>query len=207
MIKKPNNRRVGTRVSTRVVGGAASLVIFALLSLFAPPKEYKPAVTTTSPPAIVSTAPLSLPIKFPIMPPKETLLKVTCIRVVDGDTAWFDEENIASHNVRFIGIDTPETKHPKKGVEYYGKEASDYTKAQLSNKTVYLEYDVERSDKYARHLCYIWLEDGTLFNLKLVEEGYAVVSTCRPNVKYREYFVEAESKAKEKGIGLWGKPK
>src|SRR5262245_12563409 len=45
-------------------------------------------------------------------------------RVVDGDTL------ILGNNewVRLIGVDTPETKHPNKPVERFGKEASAFTK-------------------------------------------------------------------------------
>ena len=46
--------------------------------------------------------------------------KVYVERVIDGDTI----ETAAGEDIRFIGLDTPETKHPDKGVEYYGKEAS-----------------------------------------------------------------------------------
>ena len=46
--------------------------------------------------------------------------KVYVERVIDGDTI----ETAAGEDIRFIGVDTPETKHPDKGVEYYGKEAS-----------------------------------------------------------------------------------
>ena len=51
---------------------------------------------------------------------------------VDGDTANFimNKEKI---KVRFLAIDTPETKHPKKGAEPFGKEASNYTCNRLKN--------------------------------------------------------------------------
>lgn len=121
------------------------------------------------------------------MPDKADLLEVVCVRPVDGDTAWFEEiSGLVVHKVRFIGIDTPETVHPDKPVQEYGPEASAFTKEMLFGKTVWLEYDIEEYDRYARHLCYIWLEDGSLFNLTLIEEGYAVPSIYPPNVKYVE---------------------
>ena len=45
------------------------------------------------------------------------------IRVIDGDTVKIDYRGKAT-NVRLIGVDTPETVHPNKPVEAYGKEAS-----------------------------------------------------------------------------------
>jgi endonuclease YncB( thermonuclease family) len=40
-------------------------------------------------------------------------------RVVDGDTLLASGERVC-----LIGLDTPETKHPKKPVERFGKEAA-----------------------------------------------------------------------------------
>lgn len=51
----------------------------------------------------------------------DTAYKV--VRVVDGDTVKIDYNGKAT-NVRLIGVDTPETGHPSKPVEVYGKEAS-----------------------------------------------------------------------------------
>lgn len=129
----------------------------------------------------------------PPMPDKADLLEVVCVRPVDGDTAWFEEiSGLVVHKVRFIGVDTPETVHPDKPVQEYGPEASAFTKEMLFGKTVWLEYDVEEYDRYARHLCYIWLEDGSLFNLTLIEEGYGIPSIYPPNVKYVEWFTSAQ---------------
>ena len=49
------------------------------------------------------------------------------IRVIDGDTVKIDYNGEAT-NVRLIGVDTPETVHPSKPVEAYGKEASQFYK-------------------------------------------------------------------------------
>ena len=43
------------------------------------------------------------------------------IRIVDGDTIKVEIEGDV-YSVRLVGVDTPETKHPNKPVEYFGKE-------------------------------------------------------------------------------------
>ena len=53
------------------------------------------------------------------------------VRVVDGDTIVLD----GNEKVRLIGVDTPETKHPRKPVEYFGKEASAFTKRMVARET------------------------------------------------------------------------
>jgi micrococcal nuclease len=62
-------------------------------------------------------------------------------RVIDGDTLLLAK----GEYVRLIGVDTPETKHPQKPVEYFGKEAYQFTKRMVEGKEVRLEYDQTRS--------------------------------------------------------------
>ena len=122
------------------------------------------------------------------------------VRVVDGDTIVLAN----GERIRYIGIDTPETKHPNKPVQYFGKEASEANKRLVEGKMVRLEYDVQQTDRYGRTLAYVYLEDGTFVNAWLVENGYARVSTYPPNVKYQQRFLELEKKAREAKLGLWG---
>lgn len=124
------------------------------------------------------------------------------IRVVDGDTILVGSGG-SEVRVRLIGIDTPEAVTPEQPVECYGPEASGFTRSQLEGRTVNLEFDVERFDRFGRTLAYVWL-DGVLFNEVLVARGFATVTTFPPNVKYVDRFVEAQRQAREAGRGLWG---
>lgn len=123
-------------------------------------------------------------------------------RVVDGDTIIVII-NGKEERLRLIGINTPETVHPNKGVELFGREASEYTKGQLKGKEVLLEFDIEKRDKYERLLAYVWLE-GKMLNELLVANGYAQVATHPPNIKYVDRFVAAQKHARENSLGLWG---
>ncbi len=130
-----------------------------------------------------------------------TTTLATITRVIDGDTV----ELSTGQRVRYIGVDTPETLDPRKGVQCFGKEASAYNKSIVLNQKVRLAKDVSDMDRYHRLLRYVYLEDGTLLNLKLVEEGYAKAATFPPDVKYSKVFVAAEAAAREAGKGLWAK--
>ncbi len=105
--------------------------------------------------------------------------------------------------VRYIGIDTPEIHHPMKGIERYGKEASEANRKLVDGKTVRLEFDVQEQDRYGRLLAYVYLEDGTFVNAWLVENGYAMVMTIPPNVKYQQLFLKLQREAREGMRGLW----
>ncbi|MBU1628008.1 thermonuclease family protein [bacterium] len=119
-------------------------------------------------------------------------------RVIDGDTI----ELTNGERVRYIGIDTPETKHPKKPVQYYGKEAYEANKRLVEGKEVRLEFDVTKRDKYGRLLAYVYVGD-VFVNAWLVENGYAQVYTYPPDVKYNELFLKLQKEAREKKRGLW----
>ena len=108
-------------------------------------------------------------------------------KCVDGDTAKFilNGEEITA---RFLAIDTPETKHPTKGVEPYGPEASEYTCNKLKNaKKIVLEYDSKggKTDKYGRYLAWIWV-DNSLLQKELIEKGLAKVAYIYAKYTYVE---------------------
>lgn len=142
----------------------------------------------------------------PTPDPNEGRDKVQCIRVVDGDTIYVRNEDGEEIGVRLLGVDTPETKHPTKPVEYYGPEASTHTERRLSGRTLWLDYEKNRIDKYGRTLAYVFFENGTLFNLELVRYGFAKLYDDAKGLKYQSVFKEALELAKNEKLGLWAEP-
>ncbi|MDD9270220.1 thermonuclease family protein [Paenibacillus sp. GCM10023248] len=125
--------------------------------------------------------------------------KVT--KVVDGDTIDVligDKKE----TVRFVLVDTPETKHPSKPVEPFGPEASKFTTELLDGREVKLEKDVSERDTFGRLLMYVWLDDK-MVNELLLEKGLARVAVYQPDVKYIDHFREIQKKAQQAGIGIW----
>ena len=127
---------------------------------------------------------------------------MSVIGVVDGDTIHVDllGDDVT---IRIIGIDTPEKDGPYTQQECFGDESTRYTEDALGGRDVELEFDVERIDRFERTLAYIWVGDS-LFNEAILREGYAVVATFPPNVRYVERFIEAQRAARDDGAGLWG---
>ena len=136
--------------------------------------------------------------------PLESGQWVRVSHVTDGDTIGFGTGK-RYQSVRLIGIDTPETVHPRKPVEFYGPEASAFTKHQLDGARVRLEFEpTQQFDRYDRLLAYVYMEDGTLFNALLLQQGYARVIAPQPFSYYRK-FKMYEKKAKQEKLGLWNK--
>ena len=125
----------------------------------------------------------------------------TVVEVIDGDTISVRVGD-QLRTVRLLGIDTPETKHPTKGVECFGPEASAFTAAELLGATVELEYDVQRRDQYGRDLAWIH-RNGERFNDRLVREGYARVLLIAPNGAHGRALVLEQLDARRAGRGLW----
>jgi len=106
----------------------------------------------------------------------------TVINVVDGDTIDINipDGNKEYTRIRLWGIDTPETKSPKKGVSNLGLQAADFTAKLALGKsvTVYLDKNCTRG-YYGRLLAYAQLPDGKFLNEVLLTEGFATARTQR----------------------------
>ncbi len=134
----------------------------------------------------------------PTGPPREARV----VRVIDGDTA----ELAGGARVRFLGIDAPELAKDGRPAEPGAQQAKDYVAALLQGKTVRLEYDRERYDRYGRLLAYLYLPDGTMVNLAVVRRGLARVYSQAPNLRHQETLNAAQQEAMAAGRGLWEQP-
>jgi len=126
------------------------------------------------------------------------------ISVIDGDTIDV-RIGYKRQRVRLLGIDTPETKDPRKPVQCFGREASDHTKQLLPRGTIVrLELDTEERDVYNRLLAYVWrASDGHFINLDLVASGYADILSIAPNTAHADELRAAMNGAKAAPLGLW----
>ncbi len=129
------------------------------------------------------------------------------VRIIDGDTIKVQESYGTMTTVRLIGIDTPETKHPSKPVQYYGKEASAFTTNLLKGEKVYLVADPTQgeTDKYGRRLAYVYrAPDGLFVNAEIIRQGYGHAYTKYPN-QHMAAFRQLEKFARNAKKGLWDK--
>lgn len=154
----------------------------------------------------------------PAKPPVENATPCRVLHVADGDTFSCILESGEEVRVRLIGVDTPESSDNPKArrdaektglsveeIIRMGKLSAEFTKKLLpKGSVVYLEFDVQKTDRYGRLLAYVWLSDGRMLNEVLVREGYATVYTIPPNVKYQDKLLEAQRYARENKKGLWG---
>jgi micrococcal nuclease len=121
--------------------------------------------------------------------------------VVDGDTI---EVRIGgrTESVRYIGINTPEMRHPVRGEEPGAREATEGNRKLVEGQLVRLELDVQERDRYGRLLAYVSVGE-MMVNAEMVAQGYAQVMTIPPNVRHQDLFLKLQREARLLQIGLW----
>lgn len=130
--------------------------------------------------------------------------------VHDGDTLQIEPYG----RIRLIGIDTPEAEDsprdrflaqqgvPSSRQRAIARAAKAYNIRHIKGQSVTLTLDHPPRDKYGRLLAYVYLADGRLLNILLLEEGLATVYR-RFSFRLKDDFLAAEATAKESGKGLW----
>lgn len=132
------------------------------------------------------------------------LQKWTLSEIVDGDTVYAIDSLGNRVKFRLIGIDAPESRHPFKPVQPFSKEATAYLQELLaSSEHIFIEFDIDKFDRYGRMLAYIYTETKQFVNAKMVEEGFAQIMTYAPNVKYVETFYDLQKSAQLSRKGMW----
>lgn len=126
------------------------------------------------------------------------------VRVVDGDTIHVDVGG-RRERVRYIGVDTPETKKPGTPVQCFGRRASAENERLVKGRQVRLVAGAEARDRYGRMLAYVYrVGDGRFVNAELVRGGFAQPLTIPPNVAHADELAALARTARREGRGLWG---
>jgi micrococcal nuclease len=136
-------------------------------------------------------------------------VRARVVRVIDGDTI---EVSIGGQDedVRYIGVDTPETVKPDTPVQCYGPQASAENHRLVDGRTVRLVFDRERRDVYGRLLAYVYTRarggagKSGFVNATLVRDGYAHTLTIPPNTAHVSQLGRLQTRAGRAGRGLWG---
>lgn len=132
---------------------------------------------------------------------KEDYVKV--YKVVDGDTFWGKNRSGKNIKIRLIGIDAPEERSAfKKKKHPFGKVAKSHLDSLILDKKIRLEFDVDSLDRFGRTLAYAYLDD-IFINEQLIKNGYAVLMTIPPNIRFESQFVAEQNYAKSNHLGLW----
>jgi micrococcal nuclease len=124
---------------------------------------------------------------------------VKVVEVNDGDTISVIFGG-RKERVRLIGIDAPELQQRP-----WGQRAKKHLRELLSTSqwTVSIEFDIEKRDVHGRLLSYVWTSDGRMVNVQMLKDGYAMLYTFPPNIRYVDEFKKAQDEARSKSLGIW----
>lgn len=165
-----------------------------------------PTATTTAAPHVSAPTTTRLPVSTSVENSPRTF-RVS--DVVDGDTVKLTQTYGGGIvTVRVLGIDTPETRDPRRGVGCYGPEASAWATRVLLGKTVTIRTDSTQDtrDRYGRLLAYVRLPSGLDYSTAAVRAGYAKHYVYQTPVSLAPRLRAAEASARTNGRGLWGPP-
>ena len=146
-------------------------------------------------------APLLVLLVLALPAAAQSTLEATVTRIVDGDTIHVRVDG-RLEKVRYIGVNTPEVHHPRKGEEPGGRAAAAVNRDLVNGRRVRLELDMQSRDRYGRLLAYVWM-DETMINAELVRRGFAQAMTVPPNVRHQSLFLKLQREAREARRGLW----
>ena len=125
-------------------------------------------------------------------------------RVVDGDTIKVYYKG-REESVRYLLMDTPESKKPGECVQPYAEKASKRNEQLIQSGKLTLEFEKSKTDKYGRLLAYVFV-DGKSVQETLIKEGLGRVAYIYETpYKYLENYEKAEELAKEKRANIWSK--
>lgn len=126
------------------------------------------------------------------------------VKVIDGDTIEVTL-NGKNEKIRVIGLNTPETVDPRRPIQCFGREASNFAKQTLLGKNVILETDPSQGerDKYQRLLRFVFIDGVVDYGKMMIREGYGNEYTYDLPYKYQAEYKLAEQEARNAGRGLW----
>ncbi len=113
--------------------------------------------------------------------------------MVDGDNFELSD----GRRIRLINVDTPEEG------ECFRQESTKFSTALLLNQKVKIETDTNEMDRFGRTLAYVFLEDGTFVNQKLLEEGIGEFQIDSVNEKYQDILTKSATRGHDQIRGLW----
>ena len=142
--------------------------------------------------------------------------EVEVVSVADGDTADVAFDSGIEKTVRILGIDTPETGDTDERLQEYegiddaqalkdkGDGATDYAEDELEvGSTVTLSFDENEGlrGNFGRLLGFLELPDGSVYNAKAIEDGWARVYDS--GLANHDAYWDLERAARDAGDGIW----
>ena len=130
-------------------------------------------------------------------------LRARVTRAVDGDTIEVALSDGTTEDVRYIGVDTPETVDPGEPVGCFGQRASEFNARLVEGEDVRLVLR-SRAPRPLRPPARLRLPRGRLVNAALVRGGFARTLAIPPNTDRAARFARLQAR-RRRGPGAVGR--
>ena len=125
------------------------------------------------------------------------------IRIINGDTLTILYQG-KWEEIKLLGLDMPETTMTDRVYERalknsttpaaiinLGLNGREYVKKYLQyGSQIWIEFDVQKRDRFSRLLGYVYLSDGRMLNEIILRAGLSDTLFIPPNLKYQQHFLE-----------------
>jgi len=127
--------------------------------------------------------------------------RVEVRQIFDGDTVLLKD----GRKVRLLGINTPEMGRADRAAEPLANMARKSLSALIRQaRVVGLRYGQQRQDRYKRELAHLIIDGHVNAQQLLLEQGLAMAIAFPPNLWQQTCYQQAENRARDKGLGIWG---
>ncbi|WP_306573063.1 thermonuclease family protein [Bacillus sp. AFS031507] len=186
------------------ITGVALVAATTLLALHPPSfqqEEIKPRVSLQQDETPASTTRMDEALVIPI-----GQVPVTFVDTVDGDTIKVRVKG-KIETVRYLLIDTPESKKPDMCIQPYAMAAYLRNDELVKSGILTIELEQENTkDSYGRLLAYVYV-DGKSVQETLLKEGFARVGyIMKPPYRYLDLYRDDESLARREKLNIWSRP-
>lgn len=123
----------------------------------------------------------------------------TVTKVISGDQMQLDTGSV----IQYGSISAPSLTSESERVQEFAKQSTQVNKQLIEGKRIRVEWGPRLKAKNGNYTPYVFLEDGSMANLKMLESGYAKFSAEPPYSKYIDQFRETARLARFRGEGLW----
>ncbi|MCA9396702.1 MAG: thermonuclease family protein, partial [Candidatus Omnitrophica bacterium] len=132
--------------------------------------------------------------------------------VYAADGQWYTVKNVLSGDrmelntgtvIRYAGITAPDPESRSEVIQGYAEEATLYNRQLIEGKRIRVEWGPRLKASDGSYAPFVFLEDGTLANQKMLESGYAKLTAEPPFSKYIDQLQEAARLSRFRGEGLW----
>lgn len=132
--------------------------------------------------------------------------------VYAADSQWYTVKNVLSGDrmelntgtvIRYAGITAPDPESKSEVIQGYAEEATAFNRQLIEGKRIRVEWGPRLKASDGSYAPFIFLEDGTMANQKMLESGYAKLTAEPPFSKYIDQLQETARLSRFRGEGLW----